>query len=696
MAAPIPASAQQAAGSTVKTTVEEVLLDLIVRDKKGKPVTDLKPGDLTVLDNGAKQSLTSFRLVSGSDALTATGVKTTLDPLRQIRLVTLAFEAMSDAAQRKLARTAAIDLVQGGQGTNEFYAVVVINTRLLVLQQFTNDKAALTKAIERATEGLGGPGLSSESDTIMAELKRRLGGQNGADQDGNLLAAASATASQPVSNGSDALQARLASVMLDMLRMDGAATAQGSRLTLSALRALVEGQRRIPGRKSVVYFTWGLYLTPELDVPFRNLMSTANRGNVTFYSVDTRGVMTGAQTAGARAQLAGAARASATTMTQTSGPVTKDQVMASDNAEISARSNVQESIRDLAESTGGFLIGDSNDLRVPLRHVNEEIASYYEVSFNPGIQNYDGGFRKLAVTANRKDLVIHARNGYFALPPEARLSGLQPFEVPLLQVLSDARFSEDLKFLAGPILLQPKSEGTGVVVLIEVPLRELRPRTGPAKATLDVHCSLVALVKDDKGEVVQKLARDRAFQVTPDQLKLGNFLDKMTVTLAAGKYSLESAVMDREGGRIGARRSEFTVPPASAGVAISSLVPVRSHTPNAKGLDVNDPFQFQGGSITPTMDLVVRKGPNAALRLFFTVYPDSSVSAAPAVEIEFLRAGASLAKVPMELPSADAQGRIPYVMTIPIESIPSGSYEVRSTARQGAASRTATTAIQIE
>jgi hypothetical protein len=66
------------------------------------------------------------------------------------------------------------------------------------------------------------------------------------------------------------------------------------------------------------------------------------------------------------------------------------------------------------------------------------------------------------------------------------------------------------------------------------------------------------------------------------------------------------------------------------------------------------------------------------------------------VEIEFLRAGARLAKVPMELPAADAQGRIPYVMTIPIESIPSGSYEVRATARQGAASSTAATAIQIE
>ena len=61
---------------TVKTTVDEVLLDLIVRDKKGKPVTDLKPDDITVLDNGAKQSLTSFRLVSGADAVASTGAKT--------------------------------------------------------------------------------------------------------------------------------------------------------------------------------------------------------------------------------------------------------------------------------------------------------------------------------------------------------------------------------------------------------------------------------------------------------------------------------------------------------------------------------------------------------------------------------------------------------------------------------------------
>jgi hypothetical protein len=96
------------------------------------------------------------------------------------------------------------------------------------------------------------------------------------------------------------------------------------------------------------------------------------------------------------------------------------------------------------------------------------------------------------------------------------------------------------------------------------------------------------------------------------------------------------------------------------------------------------------------MDLTVKKAPNAVLRLFFTVYPDASLTAAPAVEIEFLQAGKSLTKVPMQLPPADSQGKIPYLMTIPAESIPSGNYEVRATAKQGATTASSSTTIVIE
>lgn len=692
-----PPQSPGAPGPVIQANADEVVLDLIARDKKGKPVTDLKRDEITLMDNGARQNILGFRLVRGSEAISQSG-SAKLDPLRQIRLVTLAFEALGEADQRKTARTAALDLIKGEQGTNVFYSVVAINTRLIVLQPFTNDKTALASAIEKATAGTSATKLVSESEAIQAELKRQLGGDavNGSNQDTNLLVAAAQASNQQLGPGMDPTKVVLAKVMLDMLRLDAAAVSSGTRLSLNAMKALVQGLQPLPGRKSVLYFTAGLYVGSELDFLFDNLRGMANRANVTFYSVDTRGVMTASENAGATAQLNGAANASSTTVNRVAGAVTKAEVLASDNAENSGRANTQLKVRELAESTGGFLIGDSNDLRGPLRKVNEEISSYYEVAYNPGIRNYDGAFRKVAVSATRKDVVLHARNGYFALPPEARSSGMDAFEVPLLKAISDGKPSDDVKYSEGTVLLQPKAEGTEVSLLIEVPLRELQSKAEPGKAMLNVHFSLGGLVKDAKGEVVQKLTRDRSFQVTADQLKLGNFVEKMQVLMPPGRYSFETAVMDRESGRMGMRRADFTVASKAKGVAISSLIGVRSYTANVKGLDAAEPFQFQGGSITPTWNTSVPRAQGSALRLFFTVYQDAATRAKPAVEIEFLQGGKSLTRVPMELPPADALGRIPYVMTIPAAAIPPGVYEVRAVAKQGESSAETKTEVKIE
>ena len=701
LAAAPPAIPQQPAAqptTTIKTNVDEVLLDLVVRDKKGKPITDLTPEELNVTDNGSKQTILSFRQVRGTEAVSSTGAATPLDPLRQIRLVTLAFEPLSAPEQRKLSREAAIDLVKGDQGTNVYYSVVVIDTRLLVLQQFTKDHNALIKAIEQATQGVSAPRLAAESDAIMAQLKINLNGQavNGANQDANLLTSAAQNAGTQVGGTSaptgDVLAPVLSRVMLNMLRMDASAQSNGTRLSIDALKALVDGLRPMPGRKSVMYFTAGMDRGPELDNIFRNLLATANRNNLTFYSVDTRGVMVGQQNSGAMGQLnSGAASSNATTLPGVGA--TMDQMKAADTIETAGRANVQLAIRDLAESTGGFLIGDSNDLRVPLRHVNEEISSYYEISYNPAVTNFDGSFRKLSVASTRKDLVIHARSGYFALPPEAVAAGLAPFELPLLKAISDGKLPFDVEFRASAVQLQPKKEGTSVAVMVEVPMHVLEATKG--LGTLDVHCSFAALVKDSTGQVVEKVTRDRSFKVTEDQHKLGNFLDKTTFVLAPGKYTLDVAVLDEANQKIGVDHSEFTVAGAN-GVGISNLLPIRSATPNPKGIDPNEPFQFQGNSLTPTLDMTIKKVPDAALRLFFTVYQDATIPGKPTVEIEFMQKGQTLQKVPMELPPADAQGRIPYLMTIPAAAIPDGTYDIRATAKQGSTSAVSSATIRFE
>ena len=690
---------------TVKANVDEVLLDLVVRDKKGKPITDLKPEEIAITDNGVKQSILSFRLVRGAEAVSSTGASTPLDPLRQIRLVTLAFEPLAAPDQRKLARAAALDLVKGDQGVNVLYSVVAIDTQLLVLQHFTKDRDALAKAILRATEGLSAPRLASESNAIMAQLRTLVNGQSttGAVRNVDVLSGATKLADSGGNGVRPTTEILAARVMLDMLRMGATVQSNGTRLSLSALRALVDGLREMPGRKSIMYFSAGMYLGTELDTPFRNLVATANRNNVTFYSVDVRGVRVSAQNNTAMSQLNGAAQASNdTTSSSNAGvanaAVTTAQMTAADTYESAGRANLDLPIRDLAESTGGFLIGDSNDLRVPLRHVNEEINSYYEVSWNPNIETYDASYRKLAVATTRKDLVIHTRTGYFALPPEAVAAGLAPYEMPLLKTISDGKLSGDVKYRAGAVMLQPGKDATGVAILLDVPLRELQTAatSTAAAANMEVHCALAALVKDSKGALVQKISNDRSLRVTAAQHDAGKLLDKTVLNLPPGTYTLDSAVSDLANMKIGAQHAEFTVPGAGTGVALSALMPVRWFTPDTRDLEPEDPFQVEGGSVTPTMDTTIKMVPNQPFRLFFTIYPDASISAKPMVEVGITKDGATVETAPMELPAADKQGRVPYLMTIPATAIRAGTYEIRATVTQGSTSAVSSTTIRFE
>src|SRR5437667_11932876 len=52
----------------IKVTSNLVSLDVIVKDKKGKAITDLKPEDFTVLENGMPQKLDFFDSTLTSDS----------------------------------------------------------------------------------------------------------------------------------------------------------------------------------------------------------------------------------------------------------------------------------------------------------------------------------------------------------------------------------------------------------------------------------------------------------------------------------------------------------------------------------------------------------------------------------------------------------------------------------------------------
>src|SRR5271169_1236643 len=138
------APAPDAAGQkpAFKSNVEETVMDVVVRDKKGRLVKDLKETDFTVTDAGQTRPIKSFRIVEGTEAISASGGRTQLDPLRQLRLITLVFQG-GDQNAKKLARDAALELIKQELAQDVYVSVMAIDHRLQAIQPFTNDRQLL-------------------------------------------------------------------------------------------------------------------------------------------------------------------------------------------------------------------------------------------------------------------------------------------------------------------------------------------------------------------------------------------------------------------------------------------------------------------------------------------------------------------------------------------------------------------------
>ena len=78
-------------------------------------------------------------------------------------------------------------------------------------------------------------------------------------------------------------------------------------------------------------------------------------------------------------------------------------------------------LRHVANETGGFLIRNTNDLGIGLERIDQEMRSYYLLSYRPKNEKLDGQFRQIRVGLKKPGLTVRARTGYYALPAEYEL-----------------------------------------------------------------------------------------------------------------------------------------------------------------------------------------------------------------------------------------------------------------------------------
>jgi len=678
-----------------KAGAEETVMDVVVRDKKGRLVTDLKQSDFTITDNGEPKAIKSFRLVQGTEAISASGGRAQLDPLRQLRLITLVFQG-GDQNAKKLARDAANELIKEELAQNVYLSVMAIDHRLQAIQPFTNDRQLLKKAIARATASVND--YTSDTLQVKANLEQILGPMQGGDPSAvgraNALSGAAASASGPgaatsaAGTGPNAAMAQLMLITLQSAQADEAT--DWSRASVFPLLDLVKEQYRLPGRKTILYFSGGFPISQATEDPFKAIISTANRANVSFYAVDTNGLTTWSTAGNATDALHNAAGNSASNVTSSTTGISMGQAQAADQALDAGRQDTQLTIKMLAEQTGGVLIANSNDFRAPIRKVAEDAQSYYEITYDPQIQKYDGAFRKVFVKTDIANLRVQSRAGYFALPPNlthGAASTLASYEVPLLQALDTQPLKNDFAFESAAMHYRT-GNGEKCEVVVDIPVGGFAFEENKQAGYFDGKLAYVAVIKDANGQVVKKLRQEVPLRVTPDKLEAykaaSHFIYNEGIDLPPGQYTLETAVLDMTSQKVSAHKANFTVPAQSDSLALSSVALIRNTKAKDATTKTDDPLLMTDKVIIPTVNPVLKKSDYNAISFYLTIYPDKKNAEKPKLVMVFSKDGQMLGKADApQLGEPDAQGRIQYVANAPAAALPTGKWEIHFLAQQG-------------
>jgi VWFA-related protein len=693
--------AGQTPAPTFRTGAQEVLLDVVVRDKKGQLVTNLAPGDLEVYDNGIRRTVSSFRLIQGNTdislpepsapAAAALGpvVHKQLNPLAQVRLMTLVFNRL-DLNARQLARTAGLDLLKNEFPENVYMSVLVLGDSLQGIQAFTNDRSLLRKAVERATSGAYAEFIS-DSANVEAQMQQQLGPATAGESVGEQVQSLSDGTGGSGGKGpsGDPAGAAMAQMMLNTLML--ARTSELAQTGRSAIWGLIDAisqQYRLPGRKSVLFFSSGFAVPQGMEEPWKVLISTANRFNVTFYSIDARGLNTNNLNTESVSQLKDATSASRANFKKGSGVVTPAMAQAIDTAINSGKANTQNTLEELAQSTGGFLIANTNDFRNGLRKVSEDIETYYQVTYDPGIEKYDGTFRKVEVRSARTNLRIQSRAGYYALPATANAGGLvlSPFELPLMQALNSTPPQREFAFQSSAMHFLTKDRSPETSIVLDVPIGNLTLSQPKPESPFEGGLSYIALVKGSNGEVIQKFRGEAPLAAPPDQLnalKEGHFLYQGHLDLGPGRYTLETAVADKTGNKTSVRKVSFLVPPPTPGLQMSSVSIIRTVRDKSENTPAQDSFVMGNKILTPIVNPVMKKAAIPSLSFYMVVYPDAKDSTKPKLTMQFSRDGVVLGSASPELADPDSEGRIQYVATAPIDKLDAGYYQVEFFVKQG-------------
>lgn len=670
-----------------------VIVDVVVHDSKGNPVTDLTKKDFELLEDGVRQEIGDVSAVGtlsapqpsepGAPAARPSSVPASgsAPAVRSApSFLALVFDQLS-AESRLLAykgALAAVDAMQPG----DYVAVYRSDLSLITLQTYTPDRGKLLAALDKVARSAS---AGFDRAATFDELANRddHGNLQRADADPDVPVVASAEfIGRPVDGRIDQDYATMIAMLAKFQEnsWDTLAVEQHGYATTNSLLAIASALGTLPGRKTIEFFAEGLSIRGPIHQHLMNVIATANRGGVSIYTIDA---------AGLRVQSAEQATARAVRGLGVGGLYGLSGVFADDVALMNPRIG----LATLAEQTGGFLVENMNDLARGVRRIDVDRRFYYLLAYSPKNTNFDGQWRQIRVRVTHRRVAIRARSGYVAVPMPAG-SPVLMYEGPALAALNLSPAPADLPLRSAALVFP----GGQLAVLAATDSAALQFDRDDKTHTYRTDFTLLARIVDAGGRVRRKASQPYRLSgpVTQiDQARKGEILFFRQPSVPPGHYTLEVALHDALAARASVQRTSFVVPEsAPSSLQVSSLVIVqRAERIKPEEQSKGNPLSAGDVLLYPNLGEAVQKARQKTLALYAMIVP--TAGDAPAASLEVFRDGVTIARTPVPLGALDASGRIRCLTQFSLEPLSRGNYTLRLTVTQGQIRETRETALQI-
>jgi VWFA-related protein len=546
------AAAASKSGPVFHSESRLVVVDVVVTDNRGKPVTGLTKADCTVLEDGKPQQIRVFE-PRVPPVQPKAAAKIDLPPNQYTNFPTrpssssvnvVLFDVLNTPTDDQLYARAQMVQFLKTLPRGEQVALFQLNEKLHMISGFTTESDVLIAAANKVL-----PSHSALLDT--AEEKQAVEDQT---------TQAEQFAQPPPNPGADAGLSNRPGAGLgapsafDLMRefMDEEQIVRSqarSQITLEAFAELARAVSGYPGRKNVLWLSEGFPITfgvsPDSDT--RNIQNNLDlvrqtsgllsSSQISVYPVDVRGLKTtGVSITGSGASLTG----------YRGGKNRYGSMVSSQELELQ---NVHDAMNDIAEQTGGEAFFNTNDLKLAMSQSIERGSTYYTLAYTPTNTDWDSKYRRIEIKLPHS-LKADYRRGYFATPdlpsPEeqshdrlvASMQPTAPVSTMLLlrvQMLPpDAKnpkvridygvYAPDLAFADGP-----GNSKQGKIEFVALAWGKDGQSAGNAAETLDLS------LKPEHYEAIMKngLSAHLEFEVKP------------------GNYTLRLGVMDHGNGKIG-------------------------------------------------------------------------------------------------------------------------------------------------